>query len=433
MFFFALALLIFPSLLVHADAAPAPTSLVADGSDVAAGEDIEDRDIQALREWINTKRQVTVKELGGSLSISGEVHAEFQSSNELSGGIQQRGAGSNTAVSRRGYDIEAIVLLDYRTERSWTSIKLKFDNDAGIGTGTNNKIACDRAYWGYRVLDQDIFTFDVEAGRMGSLNQVYDSQIEFSSRYDGAVFKYDQAFDTIGSFYVHLGPFVINERHNHYGYVGEIGLLQVANTGFYTKYSLVDWDTKHYPDTITNGDSKTVFIHNNERYDYLVSQLLIGYKFVPKMIQKVTRLYIAGLCNHKAKAREITDYTKQSLGGYVGFSMGELRKAGDWNIDGNYQVVEAQSIPDFDVAGVGLGNAAKTGFYTTKADGTGSATTIENAGGNVNYRGYTLRLQYLLSNNLNLFQSWQQSQTLDSKIGPYRRFKQYEIDFIYAF
>ena len=54
--------------------------------------------------------------------------------------------------------------------------------------------------------------------------------------------------------------------------------------------------------------------------------------------------------------------------------------------------------------------------------------------GNVNYRGYTLRVQYLLTNNLfNLFQSWQQSQTLNAQIGPYRRFKQYEIDFIYHF
>ena len=30
-------------------------------------------DINALQEWMNTKRQVTIKEIGGNLSLSGEV------------------------------------------------------------------------------------------------------------------------------------------------------------------------------------------------------------------------------------------------------------------------------------------------------------------------------------------------------------------------
>ena len=210
------------------------------------------------REWINTKRQVTVKELGGSLSVSGEVHAEFQTSNERVAGIQQRGAGSFNTIPRHGYDIEAIVLLDYRTDRSWTAIKLKFDNDAGVITGTNSKIACDRAYWGYRIFDEDTFTVDIEAGRRGFLSEAFDSQIEFNSRYDGVYFKYDQSFNTIGSFYIHPGIFIVNERHDHYGYVGEIGLLQIANTGFYTKYSLIHWDTKHYPQTIRVSDLKAI-------------------------------------------------------------------------------------------------------------------------------------------------------------------------------
>ena len=48
---------------------------------------LEQRDIEALRDWINTKRQVTVKERGGNLSISGEVRAELQSTNERKNGI----------------------------------------------------------------------------------------------------------------------------------------------------------------------------------------------------------------------------------------------------------------------------------------------------------------------------------------------------------
>ena len=49
----------------------------ANGQDAVSQEDIE-----ALREFINTKRQVTIKEIGGSLSISGEVRTEFQATNE---------------------------------------------------------------------------------------------------------------------------------------------------------------------------------------------------------------------------------------------------------------------------------------------------------------------------------------------------------------
>jgi len=42
-------------------------------------------------------------------------------------------------------------------------------------------------------------------------------------------------------------------------------------------------------------------------------------------------------------------------------------------------------------------------------------------------------LQYMLTNNLNLFQEWSQSITLDDHIGPFRRYKQYELELIYAF
>ena len=54
---------------------------------------LDERDIEALRDWINTKRQVTIKERGGNLSISGEVRAELQSTNEKKGGIKQCGSG----------------------------------------------------------------------------------------------------------------------------------------------------------------------------------------------------------------------------------------------------------------------------------------------------------------------------------------------------
>jgi hypothetical protein len=385
------------------------------------GDDIDQRDINALREWINTKRQVTVKELGGALSLAGEVRTEFQSTGETKKGKKQRGTGGETEVPQNTFDIEVNIMLDYRADGTWGSIKLEFDNDAGIIGGTLNKLKLERAYWGARVIDAETFTLDTELGRRRA-SSILDSKLEFNSFFDGAWFKYDQSFESIGDFYVHTGVFLINEKHNQFGYTGEIGLLNVAMTGFYTKYSLIDWDTKHLKEKI-----------QNKRYHFIVSQLLFGYRFMPERLQRVVQIYAAGLYNHVARRLKITDHEKQNWGGYAGVSIGEIKKKGDWAFDINYQVLQAQCIPDFDVQGIGLGTADGSGFYTANLNGTGAKNTQENAGGNVNYRGFQMTLDYLLTNQLDMQQSWQQSITLDHSIGPFRRFKQYEVEFIYAF
>ena len=59
------------------------------------------------------------------------------------------------------------------------------------------------------------------------------------------------------------------------------------------------------------------------------------------------------------------------------------------------------------------------------------AATRKTAEGNVNFRGYMMTLQYLITNNLNVFQTFSQSITLDSHIGPFRQYKMYELDMIY--
>src|ERR1700722_15894065 len=116
----------------------------------SAGGDIDAREIQALREWINTKRQVTVKEKGGSLAISGEVRSEMQAAYERVGGKSQRGSNTPFGIPHELFDVEVNVMLDYRTDRSWASVKLEFDNDAGIFSGTLNRLKLERAYFGVR-------------------------------------------------------------------------------------------------------------------------------------------------------------------------------------------------------------------------------------------------------------------------------------------
>ena len=248
---------------------------------------LEQRDIEALRDWINTKRQVTVKERGGNLSISGEVRTELQSTNEKKNGIKQRGSGGQSPASMRAWDVEVNVMLDYRTDRTWATIKLEFDNDAGIEDGTFDKLSVERAFLGGRIVNADTYTMDLEIGRR-NLGYTFDSKIMYSSFMDGILYKYDQAFEVIGDFYFHGGPFLVNDKLDQYAYVGEFGLLNIGKTGLYSKLSSICWDTKH-----------TASKARNSAFRFIPIQLILGYKL--RALDTIFTFYGAGLYNPMAK------------------------------------------------------------------------------------------------------------------------------------
>jgi hypothetical protein len=390
----------------------------------AQSAEINERDIETLREWINSRRMITVKELGGQLSISGDIHAEMQAANEQKGGIRQRGSGTPNPL--KTYDIEFNLAIDYRADRNWAAARLRFDDNAGItnkkiGSGETNNIKLDRAYFGYRIFDGNQHTMDIEMGRR-SLSSVFDSKLEFNSNFDGALFKDNYVFDHVGDFYYQLGLLLVNEKRSQVAYIGEIGLQNIARTGFYSKYSLTDWDT-------TNASGIP------HQFQFVVSQLLLGYKFIPTQLDRIINFYLAGLYNHVAQKHEISADKKANAGGYIGMSIGQSKMKGDWTFEANYQFLQAQCVPDFDSSGVGLGNSSGNGFYYEKIKDTETPVlnTRSTAEGNVNFRGFELTLQYLLTNNLNLFQQWKQGITLDDRIGPFRKYKQYEVDFIFLF
>ena len=138
--------------------------------------DGQDVDVAAVREWMNTKRQVSIKEIGGNLSLSGEIRTEFQKTGESSNGIKQRGTGTKFPSS--AYDVAVNILLDYRNDRTWGAIKLEFDNDAGVFSGTTNKLKLTKAYFGARAFEGDSYYVDFEAGRK-KLSAIFDSKLEF--------------------------------------------------------------------------------------------------------------------------------------------------------------------------------------------------------------------------------------------------------------
>lgn len=392
--------------------------LVSAEVQVQANEKTETNDMDALRKWIRDKRLITVKELGGDLSLSGEARTEFQSTNEKKNGIMQRGHNAATSKPARAYDVEVNLQLDYRADRAWAVVKLEFDNDMGVIDGTMSKISLEKAYFGGRIVAGDTFTFDAELGRR-FLGTVFDSKIEFGSLFDGGLLRFNKALASIGDFYTTLGVLIVNEKKDYYAYVGEIGMLNIANTGLWLKLSYIDW--KKYNDPIPE----------DLRFNFRVSQAILAYQCT--LWKKYVKFYAAGLYNDAANSLALTGFRRLNAGWYAGVSIGQVRKKGDWAIDTNYQWVQAQAIPDFDASGIGRGNAAGVGFYTTNINGSGAPTTQATAVGKCNYKGWALEVLYAFTNNLTLFQSLQLSDTLDQSVGPNLTFKQFEMEFIYAF
>jgi hypothetical protein len=395
-------------------------AILAQTPDIQFNEKREQSDFEALRKWIREKRLVTMREIGGDLSLSGEVRTEFQWANETADGIRQRGSQAATSRPNRTWDVELNFMLDYRTDRTWAVIKIEYDNDMGVRGGTLDGLALEKAYFGGRIIDGDTFTWDTELGRRG-LGTVFDSKVMYASLFDGLLFKFSKAFVSIGDFFVNAGAFVVDEKNNHYGYVAEIGMLRVGNTGFLMKASTIDWK-KRYSDPLLTL-----------RFDFVVSQLILGYQFFSQSWEKLVKFYAAGLYNWTAQALPVTANKRLNYGWYAGISVGQVRKKGDWALDMNYQYVAPQCIPSFDVSGIGHGNAAGVGLYTRNINGSGGPTTREIATGNGNYKGFVVELLYAFTDNITLLENFEYSVNQDRNVGPFIRYKKFEAEFIYAF
>ena len=64
--------------------------IVAQSADAQPSHDRDAQDMDALKRWIMDKRFITMKEIGGDLSLSGEVRTEFQAASEVANGVQQK-------------------------------------------------------------------------------------------------------------------------------------------------------------------------------------------------------------------------------------------------------------------------------------------------------------------------------------------------------
>lgn len=377
-------------------------------------------EMEALKEWIATKRQVTVQERGGNLSLSGDVRFKYRTINEHKNGFRNVGSNSgNPNIPDNQWDIDFNFLLDYRTDITWSTIKVEFANDMGTVSGSTGGLSLERAFLGFRFLNYDNFTADIEAGRR-RLNYTFDSKVEFGSLMDGLLLKYDQSSDLVGDFYTYLGGFIVNERINQFATVLEAGIFNFFDTGLYGKYSIIDWFTKSFL-------SHTEY----ETYRFIPNQFILGWTFVPPRIDKVTTFYTAFLVNPVAKKIPQLDGCRGRIGAYLGFSMGEIRKTGDWSFDINMQYMQPQVVPDFDFSGIGNGNAGKVGLYSTNMNGSGAPTTRANAAGKSNYFGWRVQFLYVAADALTVSQTFEMSWSLGF-LPTHFSLKKYRFELVYA-
>jgi hypothetical protein len=394
---------------------------------------LEDPDMEALRKWIREKRMITIKELGGDLSLSGEVRVEMQGFNEKRNGVDQRGKNSPTTKPDYALDVEVNLIFDYHNDRTWGIVKLEYDNDMGVISGSTGRIALEKGYFGARLIDGETFNLDGEIGRR-NLGNVFESKVQYATLFDGALLKFNKAWESIGSFYSNVAAFLVDDFYNHYGEVIEIGLLRIANTGFYAKTSFINWKKHYSKSDLANSELRRA---KNLRYDFMISQLILGYQGAVGKQKKYLKVYLGGLVNYLAKKMPFTNNItndKYRYAFYIGTSYGRVLKAGDWACDVNFQYVMPQAVPEYDSAGIGLGNAQGVGFYTLKTNGTGGLiTNRKNAVGRTNFKGFSFEVLYAISNNLTLLQNFQVSSKLTNKVGPKMNYKKYEMEFIYAF
>lgn len=407
-------------------------------SSAFAANPLGEKDFEAIQEFINTKRMITVEEKGGCLTISGDIRAEYQHLCEGANGVDLRGSGSahqthndfnshtGTAVAlpvpTNEFDSQLNLMFDYQGCNTWAHAQLRFDNNAGVdkflccGSGVCNNVCLYKAYFGYNLFEECCSRLDLEVGRR-RLAHAFDSRVQFASRFDGVLLRYSNSFECVGDFYVKAASFVVDENTNHFGYVGEVGFLNIMESGLDLKYSYIDWSrsgpscyASHQPEGEVNAPE----------FQFRISQWTAAYNFHPEILRCDAKLYAAFLMNHDAKKRTVTHNQKADIAWYVGVQMGGLRQEGDWSADLNYQYVEAQAIRDCDVCGIGRGNVLKQDFYTHQA-------------GSTNYQGWQFEGGYALTDNLSLTTELEYSQEVEKMMGGDHKFSKYKLELVYAF
>lgn len=474
------------------------------GQETGFDRELRTRDDQPVREFVESKENIDVKEKSKNLEISGDVRFEWRNIQEkgitlyeresygdsyggygeevidpsdsdfyekyryLRGGshVDQKGI----PISTNDFDVEFNLKIKYTYKDAWAKAHLQFDNPAGIrgrndcfgefpvfnkegsevvrrtrrdnrfavkGSGDAFAINLKRAYIGYNIYADGANRLDTEIGRQ-KLDDIFDSEVQFTSRFDGVLLRFASAVEDAFDWYITAGGFVIDERVNHLGYVAEIGFLDIYDTGIDVKYSFIDW---------TKRGKNRCFIFNPLGTQYQNSQISLTYTFSHCFFGKEIpfECYSGFLVNHAARKTVFTHWKKKNLAWYAGLYIGNVDKKGDWSLDIEYVVVQAQAVSEQDVGSIGRGNIFDENLLDILDESFSSpgssSSHIPSSGiygyfprrGNTNFIGWRFEFLYAITDNFSIDLIYEFSHEEDRRIGGPHKYRDFEIEAIYAF
>ncbi len=411
-------------------------------------EELNERDFDALRDYLKTKREVDLNDKSKEITISGDVRAEWRHLKEFLHDKSLRprrdkieNQKGKIPTSDNDFDAEFNLRIDYDLERTWATAHVQFDNSGGVdgsgiscdkdrggfhGSGSCDNLCLKKAFFGYEIYECGNTEFYVELGRRNLYN-IFDSRIQFLSRFDGVYLHYESAYEdhcgrNVCDWYGSFGGFVVDERVNQGAWVAEIGFLNIYDSGIDFKYSVIDWRKRG-----KNRCGK----QDPEGFKFINSQFTMAYRFEAEIIGSPATVYGAFLINHLGHRRHYYDRKEvkqlaknQNTGWYLGFKLGEVAKEGDWSFEMCYEYVKAFAVPDEDASGICNGNVLNSSI-TQKGD--------KGAGGNTNYKGWRFETLYALTDNITIDTQLEWSASANENIGGKHYYSKFELEAIYAF
>lgn len=399
---------------------------------------VNQKDLWAVRDWLKTKR-VALNSKSGDLSIAGDIQAEWRNVHEKLGSLElTSGADSPGQWSNNLYSIDFRLYFDYKSDKTWASVKLEFNNAAGVFNGEANQIALNRANMGYHLYDDGIMRLDGIVGRQRSY-EMYDSEVQFNSAIDGFTGTYALTVDTLADVSIRGGGYIVDQSENHPVWIIQYAMYDLLDTGLYLEYAWTDWHKETRENTIiTNlANPSNVTTVGKSKWDFITNQFILGYVFNPEVFSVDVRLFGGILWNAHAAKREVNRLSRgkvpnsrKNLAGWIALQLGSVERAGDWAFQAQWQVVEALSIPDWDVSGIGTGNSTSSSLFGFN---TFSSAVNFPGNGNSNYNGWELDILYSLTNELVLQIRIQRALAEEKKIGRPLNYTNFLFSAIYGF
>lgn len=449
-------------------------------------EELNETDFQALRDFINTKRTINLKEKSTNMIITGDVRSEWRYLSQkgryspFGRNIKLRGGNAfdldELPLSHNDFDAEANLYFEYNCDRSWAVMQLQFDNSAGVfdgdtacscskgniidlngvgdgqelqvilnrgecvadpggwhGSGRCNSICLKKAYFGYNLFKCADMNFDIEVGRR-RLNNVFDSKVQFGSQFDGITLKYDHKNSAdYRRFYINIAGFVVNQRINQFAWAAEMGYYNVYNTPFDVKYSFIDWRKF--------GRTECYYIdpthpRNPPAFNFTISQITIYYNLNKEWFcNKPAQVYVAGLVN---SARNRFRYLKvTSINDDVAILSPRISRRANLAWYAGFKVGEVKKEGDWSieiqyqyVEPIAVPDNDVRGICRGNVlDYPFTSTFI----GNTNFKGWKFEGLYAFTDNITVDTIIEWSTAVQSEVGGHNHYGCFKLEAIYAF